>query len=87
MLPESKQPALESSLSIIRGLHIRWCILWDSLDETQWVRRWVHPEIGSAASKTCCKFTMSTAKATWIKSSARWRPNLEPGRTLAGLRP
>jgi hypothetical protein len=45
-LPESKQPALDSSLAILRGLHERWCILWDSLDETQWARRWVHPESG-----------------------------------------
>jgi hypothetical protein len=45
-LPEAKQADLSTSLALLRGLHTRWCILFESLDETQWARRWVHPESG-----------------------------------------
>jgi hypothetical protein len=49
-LPDSHAIPLASSLMILRGLHERWCILWDSLDEAQWQRRYLHPETGREAT-------------------------------------
>ncbi len=37
---------LESSLSILRGLHCRWATLLQSLSEDDWQRRADHPEDG-----------------------------------------
>ncbi len=37
---------IEASLLILRGLHERWCDLFESLDEAQWSRKGYHPEIG-----------------------------------------
>lgn len=45
-LPDAKNAPIESSLLLIKGLHARWCILWDSLDEAAWARTWHHPEAG-----------------------------------------
>ena len=35
------------SLELLRGLHVRWCVLWESLDDSQWTRKLVHPELGA----------------------------------------
>ncbi len=37
---------LESSLLILRGLHARWVVLLESLNEAQWQRPVRHPEHG-----------------------------------------
>lgn len=34
------------SISILHGLHFRWCILLNSLDESAWSRTANHPELG-----------------------------------------
>jgi hypothetical protein len=34
------------TLGLLRGLHDRWCILWDSLDDDQWTRTLRNPELG-----------------------------------------
>ena len=44
VLPDYDLP-FESSFSLLRGLHERWCVLWESLDEADWARTWVHPEM------------------------------------------
>lgn len=35
-----------ASLALIRGLHERWCSLWDRLSDEQWQRPYVHPDSG-----------------------------------------
>jgi hypothetical protein len=45
--PEADQLPIASSLAIIEGLHARWCVLWESLDDTQWARTVNHPERGA----------------------------------------
>jgi hypothetical protein len=42
----SKVP-ISTSLGIIDGLHERWCVLWESLDEDDWARPVNHPEEGA----------------------------------------
>lgn len=37
---------ISMSLAIIKGLHERWCALWESLDEEDWARPVNHPEAG-----------------------------------------
>lgn len=45
-LPDAGMAALEESLKILEGLHARWVRVFESLDEADWARVGVHPEIG-----------------------------------------
>jgi hypothetical protein len=45
-LPDGHHLPLEYSLSILRGLHARWCVLLDQLSEEQWACSGLHPENG-----------------------------------------
>jgi len=44
-LPDVATP-IENTLLILRGLHVRWCALWDSMTEEQWNRVGIHTEMG-----------------------------------------
>lgn len=44
--PDASQLPLEYSLSILRGLHARWCALLDQLQDNDWARSGFHPENG-----------------------------------------
>lgn len=44
---DSHDLPVESSLAILRGLHERWCVLWESLSDDQWLRPVNHPEAGT----------------------------------------
>ncbi len=44
--PDATESPIQSSLSILRGLHERWSVLLESLPESSWHRSAVHPEIG-----------------------------------------
>jgi hypothetical protein len=44
--PDANNPDLETSLMLLRGLHRRWVILFENLQETDWSRVGVHPEVG-----------------------------------------
>jgi hypothetical protein len=44
-LPDYRLP-LDASLTILRGLHIRFVVLLESLNEEQWQRSGFHPEWG-----------------------------------------
>jgi uncharacterized damage-inducible protein DinB len=44
-LPDSRLP-LNSSLSILDGLHERWATFLEALPEEAWSRKGTHPEIG-----------------------------------------
>jgi hypothetical protein len=45
-LPDAGTPDLQSSLAILRGLHHRWVQLFESLQEDDWARAGLHPEVG-----------------------------------------
>jgi hypothetical protein len=45
-LADGKAAALESSLSLIEGLHERWVFLLRSLSPADFTRKFVHPESG-----------------------------------------
>jgi hypothetical protein len=47
-LPDSKMPP-EPSLALLDNLHSRWVTLLQSLGETEWKRRMVHPSMGPMA--------------------------------------
>lgn len=40
---------LESSLTLLRGLHAHWCALFESLTEAQWARTGLNPESGETS--------------------------------------
>ena len=44
-LPDAKSPSLTTSLLILRGLHQRWTELFDSLQEVDFRRAGIHPDI------------------------------------------
>jgi hypothetical protein len=44
-LPDVDLP-IEVSLGLLRGLHQRWCAIWDSLQESDWTRTGNHTEKG-----------------------------------------
>ena len=39
---------IEWSLQLVEGLHARWVMLLQSLDESQWLRGYLHPKNGPA---------------------------------------
>jgi hypothetical protein len=43
---DSNNPAIETSLQLLKGLHARWVALFESLGEDDWMRAGLHPEIG-----------------------------------------
>lgn len=43
---DSKNLPVGVSLRLLKALHERWCILWESLDEADWTRPVHHPENG-----------------------------------------
>jgi hypothetical protein len=45
-LPDAQNLPLASSLSLLKGLHARWCILLEALQEDEWARSGLHPEVG-----------------------------------------
>lgn len=45
-LPDSHHLPLEYSFSILRGLHARWCVLFESVTDEQWSRGGLHTENG-----------------------------------------
>jgi hypothetical protein len=44
-LPDARMP-VDASLAILDGLHARWAEIWRSLDNAQFLRTFLHPEIG-----------------------------------------
>ena len=49
VLADSTPAALQNSLQLLKGLHSRWVILFESLSEAQWQRKGVHPDIGEVS--------------------------------------
>lgn len=41
--------AIQSSLALLEGLHRRWVTLFESLQESEWSRTGLHPEIGEVS--------------------------------------
>lgn len=44
--PDGFDPPIQYSLTILRGLHHRWVVLFENLQEADWARPGIHPEIG-----------------------------------------
>ncbi len=47
LLSDVEATPIAASLTILRGLHERWCILFDSLSDDQRARSGYHPESGA----------------------------------------
>jgi hypothetical protein len=45
-LPDTMQAPIELSLQILEGLHKRWVILLKSMNEEDFKRKFIHPEMG-----------------------------------------
>jgi hypothetical protein len=45
-LPDASQADIADSLAMLRHLHARWVVFWESLGEDDWGRSAVHPESG-----------------------------------------
>lgn len=57
-LADTKLMAIEPSLLLLEGIHKRWVVLLESLDENQMQRRYVHPEYNK-------EFTLNEATALY----------------------
>jgi hypothetical protein len=49
-LVDSVTLPVELSLGIVRGLHERWVVLWESLSDDDYQRPYLHPESGKLVS-------------------------------------
>ncbi len=45
-LPDASQADITDSLALLRHLHVRWVVFWESLDEADWARTGFHPDSG-----------------------------------------
>lgn len=45
-LPDAAQADIGDSLVLLRHLHARWVVFWESLGDQDWSRSGVHPETG-----------------------------------------
>jgi hypothetical protein len=45
-LPDTKTLPIDSSLTLLKGLHERWVTLFKQIGEADWSRSGLHPEIG-----------------------------------------
>ena len=59
-LADSKLMPIEAALSILEGVHTRWAVVLTSINNSQWKRRYFHPEKGSDVS-----LKESTANYAW----------------------
>jgi hypothetical protein len=46
-LPDASQADIADSLALLRHLHARWVVFWESLAEADWARTAHHPESGT----------------------------------------
>ena len=51
-LADASQADITDSLAMLRHLHARWVIFWESLDEADWARSGFHPESGEVSLDT-----------------------------------
>lgn len=49
--PEASDMFVPDSLAILRGLHHRWSRLMQAMDESQWQRKGLHPELGEISTE------------------------------------
>jgi uncharacterized damage-inducible protein DinB len=45
-LPDARSGPVEPSLQLLAALHERWVMAWESLEESEWERTFVHPGRG-----------------------------------------
>ena len=45
-LPDAKTAELSVSMALLRSLHLRWVLFWESLSEAEWQRAGLHPDDG-----------------------------------------
>jgi hypothetical protein len=55
VLYDASEPPLETSLAIIKALHVRWVIFLESLSEDDWARTGFHPESGPISMESLLK--------------------------------
>jgi hypothetical protein len=55
MTAEANLADVSASLTLLAGLHQRWCALFESLDEDQWLREGIHPESGPVTPLSLAK--------------------------------
>jgi uncharacterized damage-inducible protein DinB len=48
-LPDVQTTAVEISLALLENLHARWVVLLRGLQEAEWKRTFVHPEMGAVS--------------------------------------
>ena len=52
LLNDATQTPVETSLRLLENLHERWVVLLGGIAESDWKRRFVHPELGSPPGRS-----------------------------------
>ena len=52
VLADASQADIADSLALLRHLHARWVVFWESLGEAEWARSGFHPESGEVSLST-----------------------------------
>lgn len=58
-LRDARSADVQVSIDLLRALHARWVMLLESLEEAQWQRAFVHPEMGTV------RLDQQTAHYAW----------------------
>ena len=75
---------VEVSLGLLDAVHERWLVLLDSLSESQWIRTFMHPEVGPTGSTSCSRSIPGKGGITSRKS--RRCGNAWAGRVMAWIK-
>lgn len=76
-LPDAAGAPIGVSLDLLARLHERWVLLWRSMTEEQWARKFKHPEIGVLDLGTLAALYSwhgrhHTAHVTTLRAARNW---------------
>jgi hypothetical protein len=76
-LPDVQTTPVEISLALLENLHARWVVLLRGLQEDEWKRNFVHPEMGTVSlEKSLALYAWHgkhhTAHITELRNRMQW---------------
>lgn len=78
-LADSKLMPIDAALTILEGVHTRWAVVLKSMNNSQWKRRYFHPEKGNdvslkeSAANYAWHCEHHLAHITCLKDRMKWK--------------